>query len=74
MPRILGVSAPQAQEAYGLVAVCVGLSIVSHSSIDVPVARTLNLERLVCGSEGEVGVKGWLRRALPGASGESERS
>ena len=35
---------PQAQQAYELVAVCIGLSIVAHSSTDVPVAKLFNVE------------------------------
>lgn len=37
---------PQAQQAYELVAVCIGLSIVAHSSTDVPVARLFNVEEI----------------------------
>lgn len=37
---------PRAQDAYELVAVCIGLSIVAHSSTDVPVARTFDVEQL----------------------------
>ncbi len=37
---------PQGQDAYELVAVCIGLSIVAHSSTDVPVARLFDLEVL----------------------------
>ncbi|MGI3786354.1 MAG: cation:proton antiporter [Janthinobacterium lividum] len=35
---------PRAQDAYELVAVCIGLSIVAHSSTDVPVAKLFNVE------------------------------
>lgn len=35
---------PMAQDAYELVAVCIGLSIVAHSSTDVPVAKLFNVE------------------------------
>ncbi len=37
---------PQAQQAYELVAVCIGLSIIAHSSTDVPVARLFNVEEI----------------------------
>lgn len=37
---------PQAQQAFELVAVCIGLSIVAHSSTDVPVARVFDVEEL----------------------------
>ncbi len=37
---------PQAQQVYELVAVCIGLSIVAHSSTDVPVARLFDVERM----------------------------
>ncbi len=36
---------PQAVNAYELVAVCIGLSIVAHSSTDVPVARLFAVEQ-----------------------------
>ena len=35
---------PEAEQAYELVAVCIGLSIVAHSSTDVPVARLFDVE------------------------------
>jgi sodium/hydrogen antiporter len=37
---------PQAQAAYELVAVCIGLSIIAHSSTDVPVARMFKVEAM----------------------------
>lgn len=37
---------PQAQQAYELVAVCIGLSIVAHSSTDVPVAKLFDVEEI----------------------------
>ena len=37
---------PQAQQAYELVAVCIGLSIIAHSSTDVPVARLFHVEKI----------------------------
>ena len=37
---------PQGQDAYQLIAVCIGLSIVAHSSTDVPVAKLFNVEEL----------------------------
>ncbi len=37
---------PQAQQAYELIAVCIGLSIIAHSSTDVPVARLFNVEEI----------------------------
>ncbi len=37
---------PQGRAAYELVAVCIGLSIVAHSSTDVPVARLFDVEEL----------------------------
>jgi len=36
---------PQAQQAFELVAVCIGLSIVAHSSTDVPIARIFDVEQ-----------------------------
>ena len=38
---------PQAQNAYELIAVCIGLSIVAHSSTDVPVAKLFAVEQIV---------------------------
>ncbi len=37
---------PQAQEVYQLVAVSIGLSIIAHSSTDVPVARLFDVEEI----------------------------
>ena len=37
---------PQAQDAYELIAVCIGLSIVAHSSTDVPVAKLFDVEEI----------------------------
>lgn len=37
---------PQAVDAYELIAVCIGLSIVAHSSTDVPVARLFSVEEI----------------------------
>ncbi|GAA2112290.1 cation:proton antiporter [Microlunatus panaciterrae] len=37
---------PQAKDAYELVAVCIGLSIIAHSSTDVPVARMFQVEAM----------------------------
>ncbi|MEU2864585.1 cation:proton antiporter [Streptomyces mirabilis] len=37
---------PQAEEAFTLVAVCIGFSIVAHSSTDVPIARAFVVEDL----------------------------
>ncbi len=37
---------PQAAQAYELIAVCIGLSIVAHSSTDVPVARLFDVEEI----------------------------
>jgi NhaP-type Na+/H+ or K+/H+ antiporter len=37
---------PQAERAYELVAVCIGLSIVAHSSTDVPVAKMFDVEEM----------------------------
>lgn len=37
---------PQAMGAYELIAVCIGLSIVAHSSTDVPVAKLFNVEHI----------------------------
>ncbi len=37
---------PQAREVYELVAVTIGLSIVAHSSTDVPVARLFHVEEI----------------------------
>ena len=37
---------PQAMDAYELIAVCIGLSIVAHSSTDVPVAKLFNVEQI----------------------------
>ncbi|HET9649182.1 MAG TPA: cation:proton antiporter [Microlunatus sp.] len=37
---------PQATDAYELVAVCIGLSIIAHSSTDVPVAKMFSLEAM----------------------------
>lgn len=35
---------PRARDAYELIAVCIGLSIVAHSSTDVPVAKLFDVE------------------------------
>lgn len=37
---------PQAVDAYELIAVCIALSIVAHSSTDVPVARLFDVEEI----------------------------
>ncbi|WP_419999288.1 cation:proton antiporter [Streptomyces boninensis] len=38
---------PQAEEAFTLIAVCIAVSIVAHSSTDVPIARAFDVEELV---------------------------
>ena len=38
---------PRAEEAYTLIAVCIAVSIIAHSSTDVPIARMFNIEDLV---------------------------
>lgn len=43
---------PQAMEAYELVAVCIGLSIIAHSSTDVPVAKLFDVEEFAGVPEG----------------------
>ncbi len=37
---------PQGVDAYEVVAVCIGLSIVAHSSTDVPIARIFDVEEM----------------------------
>ncbi len=46
---------PQARDAYELIAVCIGLSIVAHSSTDVPVARLFDVEEIAGLPEGDRG-------------------
>lgn len=43
---VLHSGVPQALEVYQLVAVCIGLSIVAHSSTDVPIARLFKVEEI----------------------------
>ncbi|MFE1409259.1 cation:proton antiporter [Streptomyces sp. NPDC058746] len=38
---------PQAEQAYTLIAVCIGFSIIAHNSTDVPVARMFHVNDLV---------------------------
>ncbi|WP_037628770.1 cation:proton antiporter [Streptomyces aureus] len=37
---------PQAEEAFTLIAVCIALSIIAHSSTDVPIARAFDVDEL----------------------------
>ncbi|MET9041223.1 cation:proton antiporter [Streptomyces mirabilis] len=37
---------PQAEEAFTLIAVCIAISIIAHSSTDVPIARAFDVEDL----------------------------
>lgn len=43
---VLHAGIPQGVAAYEVVAVCIGLSIVAHSSTDVPVARIFDVEEM----------------------------
>lgn len=42
---VLSSGDPEAGEAFALIAVCIALSIVAHSSTDVPVARAFDVEQ-----------------------------
>jgi NhaP-type Na+/H+ or K+/H+ antiporter len=41
---VLQAGIPQGQEAYTLIAVCIAVSIIAHSSTDVPIARLFHVE------------------------------
>jgi NhaP-type Na+/H+ or K+/H+ antiporter len=43
---VLQAGIPQGQEAYTLIAVCIAVSIIAHSSTDVPIARLFDVEDL----------------------------
>ncbi|GHH52892.1 cation:proton antiporter [Streptomyces candidus] len=43
---VLQAGIPQGEEAYTLIAVCIAVSIIAHSSTDVPIARLFDVEDL----------------------------
>ncbi|MGW2920761.1 hypothetical protein ACWDBF_23235 [Streptomyces angustmyceticus] len=43
---VLHSGVPQAEKAFTFIAVCIGLSIIAHSSMDVPIARAFPLDDL----------------------------
>jgi NhaP-type Na+/H+ or K+/H+ antiporter len=57
---------PQAEEAFTLVAVCIAVSIVAHSSTDVPIARAFDVEDLAGTGDTSRGIPA---QALPADGG-----
>jgi sodium/hydrogen antiporter len=49
---VLGSGDPEALDAFVLIAVCIAVSIVAHSSTDVPVAKLFDVEGQVPGTSG----------------------
>jgi NhaP-type Na+/H+ or K+/H+ antiporter len=43
---VLQAGIPQGEEAFTLIAVCIGFSIIAHSSTDVPIARLFHVDDL----------------------------